>query len=119
MGERLLDVLSSKAQLWTIADADRQWFVRHPERRHCARYAMPVERRAYGADHDLVLLIRFLGRDRLVYQPVRLPAPPPADERTVARLFARAVADRRPIPNLALVEPLARLPTRGLIRAAR
>ena len=90
-----------------VADIDRQWFQDHPDRRYRARYAALPEQKTFGADPDLVLLIRHLGRGTLVYQPVRLAAPPPADVRMLAQLFARAVADPRPVPALALPKPLA------------
>ena len=89
-----------------IADADRQWFHDRPDRRHRARYATTTERRALGADADLVMLVRHLGRGTLVHQPVQLSGQLPADEATVAQLFARALASPQPVPVLATPTPL-------------
>jgi hypothetical protein len=91
--------------LTKIAELDRRWFLHHPGRCYRARYATPAERHVFEGGDDLVLLIRYLGRGVLVHQPVKLACAPPASERTIAMLFARAVEDPLPIPVLEEPEP--------------
>lgn len=90
-----------------IADDDRQWFQNHPDRRHRARPATTTERLAFGADADLVMLIRHLGRGVLVHQPVELSRQLPSDEHAIADLFDRAVARPEPVPVLTVSAPEA------------
>ena len=97
---------SEHASICRDADADRQWFHHRPDRRHRARYATTTERRAFGTDADLVMLVRHLGCGALVHQPVQLSGQLPADEATVAQLFARALASPQPVPVLGTPTPL-------------
>jgi hypothetical protein len=57
----------------------------------------------------LIIAIRHLGRDRIVYQPVIFEGALPADERSAAALSALAVRDPEPIPVVAEMNVL-RLP---------
>lgn len=91
--------------LTETADFDRGWFHDHPGRHYRARTAAPAEREAFGDDPNLIVLIEHLGRGVLLHQPVILSGTPPADEGTVALLFALAVSDPLAIPTLEL--PLA------------
>jgi hypothetical protein len=50
------------------------------------------------------MAIRYLGRGRVVYQPVIFQGALPADEKSAAGLFALAAASPEPIPVIAQVE---------------
>jgi hypothetical protein len=84
-----------------IARLDRRWFRAHPERWHRCRWPDPGELNLCETDLGarLIIAIRHLGRDRIVYQPVIFEGALPADERSAAALFALAVKDPEPFPS--------------------
>ena len=55
-----------------IVRLDRRWFRAHPERRHRCRWPDTGELDLYDSNRGapLVMAIRYLGRGRVVYQPV-------------------------------------------------
>jgi hypothetical protein len=83
-----------------IVRRDRRWFQAHPERRHLCRWPDRSEVDFCDSDLDarLIIAIRYLGRGRIVYQPVIFAGAPPADERSAAALFALAARNPEPIP---------------------
>jgi hypothetical protein len=85
-----------------IARLDRRWFRAHPERWHRCRWADPGELNLCETDLGarLLIAIRHLGRDRIVYQPVIFEGALPTDEKSAAALFALAVKDPEPIPQI-------------------
>ena len=98
-----------------IARLDRRWFRAHPERRHRCRWPDTGEFDACDSNRGapLVMAIRYLGRGRVVYQPVIFQGALPADEKSAAALFALAAASPEPIPVIAQVE------VRRLLRGMR
>ena len=91
-----------------IARLDRRWFRAHPERRHRCRWPDTGELDLYDSNRGapLVMAIRYLGRGRVVYQPVMFQGALPADEKSAAALFALAAASPEPIPVIAQMDVL-------------
>jgi hypothetical protein len=48
----------------------------------------------------LIIAVRRLGRDRVLYQPILLRGSPPSDEEAAAALFAHAAEQPEPIPEV-------------------
>lgn len=90
-----------------IAWLDRDWFLAHPERHHRCRRPASCELDLYDGSRGgrLVIAVRYLGRDRVLYQPLLLHGSPPSDEEAAAALFAFAAGHPDPIPEVAAVPP--------------
>jgi hypothetical protein len=86
-----------------IVRLDRCWFWAHPKRQHRCRWPDPCELDLCDCDRSapLVIAIRRLGRDCVVYQPVIFQGALPAREGSAAALFALAATCPEPVPVFA------------------